>query len=123
MLRTCHPRVKTEVAPQGGGRSCTVYLSQPNGDPGGWTIELYARLQAEDSPSVLVRVFQVSPRASNRAAARVVGVATFAGATSWAALVYPPTSDEGPPPVLDEGIQVGLFADDVTVFGAIDVLP
>lgn len=80
-MQLCHPRVVTHVPATGSGSGAAVWVSQPPGDPGGWTIDLFAELAGAGA-------FRVTRyRLPAGSGGRVVLVETVPGAERWRATV------------------------------------
>ena len=116
-MRACSTGSTTEVPNEGKGASCAVVVSQPNGDPGGWKILVFADFGEPVNGTALVGTVQLSAAAVAGANVRVAAMAAMGGAKSWRAIVKPPAV--APP----KRIQVGLVVSDITGVGFTNVLP
>lgn len=113
-MKSCLPKVQTEVTGEGRGSGCTVCVSQPDDDPGGWLVEVWAQFTDKDSSRVFVgSVTLGTPNSVARRPTRAVVTAAMSGAFQFTALVKAPLKGATQP---TKPILVGVFCGDVSPF-------
>ncbi len=107
-MRPCSPSGVTEINADGTGQACTVVSNQPPGDPGGWTVDLYAFFGRDKRPCWLVRWTIGAPApGTGSPCVRVIGAVALPQAITYQALVTPP-------PGVTSTIEVGVMAENIT---------
>lgn len=99
-----------------GGESAALVISQPDGDPGGWVLDVYA--QFDDGVRAFCLQVVVSPRGV-LPSVRVAALVSIPMATGYYADV---TAPAGLAPTA-QTLQAGFYVSDVTAFKPVLVAP
>ncbi len=104
----------TSVISEGAGPSVGVMVNQRRDDPGGWTIDVYGIGDDKDTSEVYLGQV-VLAAGTVHPATRLVFIASIPGLYRFRAAVTAPA----PAPL--RGIEVGVFAGDVTALAPTNV--